>query len=42
VALAWVLGRPGVDSGLIGATKRDQLDRNLAALSLRLPPESSS
>jgi aryl-alcohol dehydrogenase-like predicted oxidoreductase len=39
VALAWVLGRPRVDSVLIGATKRDQLERNLAALSLRLPDE---
>jgi aryl-alcohol dehydrogenase (NADP+) len=41
VALAWVLGRPRVDSVLIGATKRDQLERNLAALSLRLPDENT-
>jgi aryl-alcohol dehydrogenase-like predicted oxidoreductase len=39
VALAWVLSRPRVDSVLIGATKREQLERNLAALALRLPEE---
>ncbi len=37
VALAWVIGRPGVTSTLLGATKLAQLDRNLAALELVLP-----
>jgi aryl-alcohol dehydrogenase-like predicted oxidoreductase len=36
VALAWVQGRPGVTSTIIGARRMDQLDQNLAALDLRL------
>jgi aryl-alcohol dehydrogenase-like predicted oxidoreductase len=36
VALAWVQGRPGVASTIIGARRLDQLDQNLAALDLRL------
>ena len=39
VALAWVIGRPQVTSVLIGATRKDQLEKNLAALALALPPE---
>jgi aryl-alcohol dehydrogenase-like predicted oxidoreductase len=39
VGLAWVRGRPQVTSVLIGATRPDQLDRNLAALTLDLPAE---
>jgi len=39
VALAWVQSRPGVDSTIIGARHLDQLDANLAALDLVLPPE---
>jgi aryl-alcohol dehydrogenase-like predicted oxidoreductase len=39
VALAWVQARPGVASTIIGARRLDQLDANLAALDLRLPPE---
>lgn len=38
VALAWVVGRPGVTSTLIGASKVEQLQDNLAALELRLSP----
>ena len=34
VALAWVLGRPGVTSLLLGASKPEQLKGNLAAVSL--------
>jgi aryl-alcohol dehydrogenase-like predicted oxidoreductase len=37
VALAWVQGRPGVTSTIIGARRLDQLSHNLAALDLRLP-----
>jgi aryl-alcohol dehydrogenase-like predicted oxidoreductase len=36
VALAWVHGRPGVASILIGARRMDQLTANLAALDVRL------
>jgi aryl-alcohol dehydrogenase-like predicted oxidoreductase len=36
VALAWVQGRPGVVSTIIGARRMDQLDQNLAALALDL------
>ncbi|WP_138473032.1 aldo/keto reductase [Poseidonocella sp. HB161398] len=39
VALAWVLGRPEVSSLLLGASRPDQLEANLAALSLELPEE---
>jgi aryl-alcohol dehydrogenase-like predicted oxidoreductase len=36
IALAWVQGRPGVASTIIGARRLDQLDQNLAALALAL------
>src|ERR1700704_5460133 len=36
VALAWVQGRPGVASTIIGARRIDQLHANLAALHVRL------
>ena len=36
VALAWVQGRPGVASTIIGARRMDQLEQNLAALDLHL------
>ena len=36
VALAWVRGRPGVASTIIGARRRDQLEQNLAALEVTL------
>lgn len=39
VALSWVVGQPGVGSTLIGATKRTQLESNIAALELEIPPE---
>lgn len=39
VALAWVIGRPQVTSVLIGATKKEQLASNVAALALALPEE---
>jgi aryl-alcohol dehydrogenase-like predicted oxidoreductase len=38
VALAWVARRPGVVSTLIGATRPEQLEANLRALDLELPP----
>ena len=39
VALAWVQGRPGVTSSIIGARTEGQLEDNLGALDLVLPPE---
>lgn len=33
IALRWLLGRPGVDTILLGASRRAHLDANLAALS---------
>jgi len=39
VALAWVLGRPGVGSTLIGVSRPEQLTANIAALALRLTPD---
>ena len=39
VALAWVLAKPHVMSVIIGARNIDQLDDNLAAVGLTLPPE---
>jgi aryl-alcohol dehydrogenase-like predicted oxidoreductase len=38
VALSWVTTQPGVASTLIGATKRAQLESNLNALALEIPP----
>jgi aryl-alcohol dehydrogenase-like predicted oxidoreductase len=39
VALAWVQGKPGVASTIIGARRLDQLEQNLAALDIQLTPE---
>ena len=36
VALAWVLGRPGVDAPIIGATKPHHIDDAVAALDVEL------
>jgi aryl-alcohol dehydrogenase-like predicted oxidoreductase len=36
VALAWVAGRPGVDSTLIGASRPEQLANNIASLDVAL------
>lgn len=36
VAVAWVLAQPGVSTAIIGASRPDQLDANLAALDLEL------
>ena len=40
VALAWVQGRPGVTSSILGARTLAQLEDNLGALDLQLPPEA--
>lgn len=34
VALAWTLGRPGITSAIIGASKLDQVEDNLASLEI--------
>jgi diketogulonate reductase-like aldo/keto reductase len=39
VALAWVSGRPGVASTIIGARTLQQLEQNLGALDVKLAPE---
>jgi aryl-alcohol dehydrogenase-like predicted oxidoreductase len=39
VALAWVIGQPGVTSTLLGVTRIEQLNGNLRALERTLPPE---
>ncbi len=39
MAIAWVLGRAGVTSAIIGATTPAQIETNLAAASVRLAPE---
>lgn len=40
VALAWLLGRPGVTSVIVGARTDDQLRDNLMAAELRLAPDA--
>ena len=39
VAVAWVLAQPGVSTAIIGASRVDQLDANLAALDIELDDE---
>lgn len=39
VALAWVVGRPGVASTLMGVSRAEQVTDNVAALDLHLPLE---
>jgi aryl-alcohol dehydrogenase-like predicted oxidoreductase len=39
VAIAWVQGRPGVSSTILGARTLEQLDNNLGALDVQLQPE---
>jgi aryl-alcohol dehydrogenase-like predicted oxidoreductase len=40
VALAWVAGRPGVATTLMGVSRPAQVAENIAALDLVLPPEA--
>lgn len=39
VALNWVAHRPGIASVIVGATKPEQLEDNLAALDFALPAD---
>ncbi len=41
LALAWVLGRPGVDAPIVGATKPHHLADAVAALDVKLTPEEA-
>jgi aryl-alcohol dehydrogenase-like predicted oxidoreductase len=40
VALAWLLAKPHVTSVIVGASRFEQLDANLGAIDLSLPPEA--
>lgn len=42
VALNWVVNRPGVAAAIIGASRLEQLDDNLAALDFDLPAEEKA
>ena len=42
VALAWVIGRPGVTSTIIGARTMDQLEQNLGGLDIKLTPAQTA
>ena len=39
LALAWMLGKPGVTAPIVGATKKSHLEDAAAALSIQLTPE---
>lgn len=39
IALAWVIGRPGVDSTLMGVSRASQVTDNIAALDVILSPQ---
>ena len=39
VALAWLLQKPGVTAPIVGATKPEQLDQAVGALSVKLEPD---
>jgi aryl-alcohol dehydrogenase-like predicted oxidoreductase len=39
LAIAWVLREPGVSSAIVGATRPEQVDENVAASGIELPPE---
>ena len=42
VALAWLLGRPGVVAPIVGATKLEHLEAALRALALKLTPDEQA
>lgn len=39
LAIAWVLREQGVSSAIVGATRPEQVDENVAASGIELPPE---
>ncbi|MEM7425119.1 MAG: aldo/keto reductase [Pseudomonadota bacterium] len=42
VALAWVMGRPGLAAPVIGATRPEQVDKAVAALDIKLTDEEAA
>ena len=40
MALAWVLREPGVSSAIVGASRPEQVNENVAASGIELPPEA--
>ncbi|MFG1810892.1 aldo/keto reductase [Streptomyces sp. NPDC049040] len=42
VALAWLLGRPGVTAPVVGASRPEHIDDAVAAVGLRLAPEEDA
>jgi voltage-dependent potassium channel beta subunit len=40
MALAWVLREPGVSSAIVGASRPEQMDENVGASGIELPPEA--
>jgi aryl-alcohol dehydrogenase-like predicted oxidoreductase len=42
VAMAWVLGKPGVTAPIVGASKAQHIDDAIAALSLKLDAEEAA
>src|SRR5919198_3391701 len=40
LAVAWVLREPGVSSAIVGATRPEHVDDNVAASGIELPPEA--
>ena len=39
LALAWLMGRPGVSSAIVGASREAQVEQNLRALEIRIPDD---
>jgi voltage-dependent potassium channel beta subunit len=40
MAIAWVLREPGVSSAIVGASRPEQVEENVAASGIELPPEA--
>jgi aryl-alcohol dehydrogenase-like predicted oxidoreductase len=40
MALAWVLRRPEISSAIIGASRPEQIEQNVRAVGVTLPPEA--
>jgi aryl-alcohol dehydrogenase-like predicted oxidoreductase len=40
MALAWVLREPGVSSAIVGASRSEQVEENVASSGIELPPEA--
>jgi aryl-alcohol dehydrogenase-like predicted oxidoreductase len=40
MAVAWVLREPGVSSAIVGASRPEQVDENVSASGIELPPDA--